>query len=97
MTKQMFAATHYSMSLEDPESGTPPEAYAVSDDRQRLVDYILADMNGMTAHTPSGKEEPAYGGVKVEQHGEATHILASWPWDPEDFSTYYVIEPVQFI
>lgn len=95
--KQMFAATHYSMSLEDPESGTPPEAYAVSDDRQRLVDYIIADMQDMTAYTPGGTEEPTYADVKVEQHDEATHILASFPGNPENFSTYYIVEPVRFI
>ncbi len=96
MTKQMFAATHYSMSLEDPESGTPPEAYAVSDDRQRLVDHIVEEMKSLTG-VQNGVEEDAYADVKVEQHGDATHILASWPWDPEDYSTYYIVEPVQFI
>lgn len=94
--KQMFAATHYSMSLEDPESGTPPEAYAVSDDRKRLVDHIVAEMEALTG-VQGGSEEPAYAAVKTEEQGDATHILASWPWEPEDFSTYYIVEPVQFI
>lgn len=63
---QMFAATHYPFGLDDTDEGAAAvEVYAVSTDRQALVDAIIADM-----------EDNDFEGIDFQGVDNAIHISA---------------------
>lgn len=95
MSDQMFVAIHHSMSVEDPEMGTPPEVYGVSSDRQKLIDAAVKDLEDQINDLleQEGDEDDVADPVLVEYEGDTVLIKAAFLWSGGQYSTYYVIDP----
>lgn len=78
---QMYSMVHHSMSLEDPEQGTPADDAVVSEN----FDALLAEAR-------EGMED--FEVVEVRNVGDATHVLGAFE-EGGELMTYYVIEPVR--
>lgn len=99
MSDQMFVAIHHSMSVEDPESGTPPEVWAVSSDRQKLIDAVVKDLEERVQESleEDGDEDDVADPVLVEHEGDTVLIKAAFLWSGGEYATYYVIDPAKVL
>lgn len=89
MMKQ-FVAIHYPMSMEDPERDFPAEAFAVSDDLERLIQACQLHLAKCNEDDNQGFEQ-----IQVVEGFEQTLIKASF--SDGEFLTYFVIALVKTI
>lgn len=82
MTQQTFVAIHHTMSVEDPEQGTPPYVFGTSEDKQKLIDEAVDHMWDVDFET-----------VKLVDINGETWIMGSFDENAPDseLSTYFVI------
>lgn len=84
MSKTGFVLISYPMSLEDPEAGTPPFAEAVSDDKQKLIEYV------------KGKLATDFAEHEIVEEGETTVVRANFD-EGDELSTYWTIDSITFL